>query len=64
MKKSLDKRENSLPVMGRSMIGGGEAASVAEVVASLPACLLGVIEELKSSKNLNEGEEGESDFFL
>ena len=50
--------------MGRSMIGGGEGASVAEVTVSLPARLLGAMEELKSSENLNEGERGERDLFL
>ena len=52
--------------MGRSMIGGGEGASVAEVAASFPTRLLGAMEELKSSENLNEGEgEGEErDLFL
>ena len=35
--------------MGRSMTGGGEGPSVAEVAASLPAHLLGAMEELKSS---------------
>ena len=34
--------------MGHLMIGGGEGASVAEVAASLPAPLLGAMEELKS----------------
>ena len=43
--------------MGRSMIGGGESASVAEVAASLPARRLGAIEELKSSENLSKGKE-------
>ena len=62
--KSLDKRENFLPGMGRSMTGGGEGASVAEVVASLPARFLGAMEELKSSENLNEEEEGERYLFL
>ena len=38
--------------MGRSMTGGGEGPSVAEVAASLPARLLGAIEELKSSKKI------------
>ena len=42
--------------MGRSMTGGGEGASIAEVTASLPAHLLGAMKELRSSKNLNEGE--------
>ena len=50
--------------MGRSMTGGGEGSSIAEVAASLPARLLGAIEELKSSENLNEGESGERDLFL
>ena len=45
--------------MGHSMIGGGEGPSVTEVAASLPARFLGVMEELKSSENLNEGEGGE-----
>ena len=46
------------------MIGGGAGPFVAEVAASLPARLLGAIEELKSSENLNEGERGEKDLFL
>ena len=62
--KSLDRRENSLPAMGRSMTGGGEGASIAEVAASLPARLLGAMEELRSSENLNEGEGKERDLFL
>jgi len=62
--KSLDKRENSLPTMGRSMTGGGEGASVAEIAASLPARLLGAMEELSSSENLNEGEGRKGDLFL
>ena len=41
--KSLDKRKNSLPAMGRSMTGGGEGASVVEVADSFPARLLGAI---------------------
>ena len=49
--------------MGCSMIGGGEGPSIAEVASSLPACLLGAMEELKSSENLNEGG-GERDLFL
>ena len=45
--------------MGRSMIGGGDGAFVAEIAASLPTCRLGVMEELKSSKNPSkEKEEG------
>ena len=42
--------------MGHSMTGGGEGPSVTEVAASLPAHLLGAMEELKSSENLNERE--------
>ena len=39
--------------MGRSMTGGGGGGpSVAEVTASLPARLLGAMEELKSSKSI------------
>ena len=48
--------------MGRSMTGEGEGASVAEIAASLPARLLGAMEELSSSENLNEGRKG--DLFL
>ena len=62
--KSLDKKENSLPAKGRSMTGGEEGASVAEVAATLPAHLLRAIEELRSSENLNEGEGRERDLFL
>ena len=47
--------------MGRSMIGGGEGASVAEVAASLPAHLLGAMKELWSSENRNEEEEEEEE---
>ena len=50
--------------MGRSMIGGGEGASVTEVAASFPARLLEAMKELKSSENLNEGGGGERDLFL
>ena len=57
-------KEKSLPAMGRSMTGGGEGPSVAEVATSLPARLLGVMEELKSSENLNEGEREERDLFF
>ena len=49
--------------MGRSMTGGGEGASVAEVDASLPARLLRAMKELKSSENLSE-REGERDLVL
>ena len=35
--------------MGRSITGGGGGPSIAEVAASLPARLLGAMEELKSS---------------
>jgi len=50
--KSLNKRERSLPAIGRSMTGGGEGLSVVEVTTSFP--LLGAIRELK--KCLNEEE--------
>ena len=50
--------------MGRSMTWGGKGASATEVAASLPARLLGAMEKLKSSENLNEGEGGERDLFL
>ena len=50
--------------MGRSMTGGEEGASVAEVAASLPARLLGAMEELRSSENMNEGEGRKRDLFL
>ena len=50
--------------MGRSMTRGGEGPSVTEVAASLPGRLLGAMEELKSSENLNKGEGGERDLFL
>ena len=50
--------------MGRSMTGGGGGLSVAVVAASLPARLLGAMEELKSSETLNEEEGGERDLFL
>ena len=46
------------------MTGGGEGPSVSEVAASLPARLLGAMEELKSSENLNKEEGGERDLFL
>jgi len=49
--------------MGRSMTGGGEGPSVAKVATSLPARLLGAMEELKSSEKLNE-EGRERDLFL
>jgi len=45
-RQSLIKKKKSLPAIGRSMIGGGEGPSVAEVVTSFPARLLGAIEEL------------------
>ena len=45
-RQSLIKRERSLPAIGRSMTGGGEGPSVAEVATSFPARLLGAIEEL------------------
>ena len=46
------------------MTGGGEGTSVAEVAASLPARLLGAMEELRSSENLNKGEGRKRDMFL
>ena len=50
--------------MGRSMTRGGEGASIAEVAASLPARLLGAMEELRSFENLNKGEGRKRDLFL
>ena len=44
-RQSLIERESSLPAIGRSMTGGGEGPSAAEVVTSFPARLLGAIEE-------------------
>ena len=41
--KISEYKEKSLPAMGRSMIGGGEGASVAEVAATLPAHSLGAM---------------------
>ena len=43
--------------MGRSMTGGGEGTSIAEVAASLHARLLVAMEELKSSENSSKGKE-------
>ena len=48
--------------MGRSMTGGGEGASIAEVAASLHARLLGAMKELWSSENQNEEEEERDSF--
>jgi len=62
--KISEYNEKSLPAMGRSMTGGGEGPSVADIAAFLPARLLGAMEELKSSENLNEEEGGERDLFL
>ena len=45
-RQSLIERERSLPAIGRSMTGGGEGPSAAEVATSFPARLLGAIEEL------------------
>ena len=45
-RRSLVKRESSLPAIGRSMTGGGEGPSAAEVAASFPVRLLGAIGEL------------------
>jgi len=44
--QSLIKKRSPLPAIGRSMTGGGEGPSVAEVATSFPARLLGAIEEL------------------
>jgi len=49
--------------MGRSMIGGGDDASVAEVAASFPARRLGAIKNCEVLKVWNEGEEGERFLF-
>ena len=49
--------------MGHSMTGGGEGPSVAEVAASLPARLLGAMEELKSSENQTKKKEEKEIFF-
>ena len=43
---SLIKMGSPLPAIGRSMTGGGEGPSTAEVATSFPARLLGAIEEL------------------
>ena len=45
-RQSLIKRESFLPAIGRSMTGGGEGPSAAEVAISFPTRLLGAIEEL------------------
>ena len=45
--KISDQKERSLSAIGRSMTGGGEGPSVAEVATTFPARLLGAIEELK-----------------
>ena len=45
------KRESSLPAIGRSMTGGGEGPSAAEVATSFPARPLGAIEELRKFLN-------------
>ena len=50
--------------MGHSMTGGGEGPSIAEIAAFLPACLLGAMEELTSSENLNEREREERNLFF
>ena len=42
----LIERGSSLPAIGRSMTGGGEGPSAAEVATSFPARLLSAIEEL------------------
>ena len=56
-RQSLIKRESSLPAIGRSMAGGGEGPSVAEVATSFPARLLGAIEELRKLSNFFNGKE-------
>ena len=58
-RQSLIKRESSLLAIGRSMTGGREGPSAAEVATSFPARLLGAIEELrKLSVFFNEKERG------
>ena len=54
---ALIKRGSPLPVIGRSMTGGGEGPSVAEVANSFPARLLGAIERLRKLSNFLNGEE-------
>ena len=50
--------------MGRSMIKGGDGASIAEVAASLPARRLGAIKNYgKVLQVWNEGEGEERDLF-
>jgi len=45
------KRENTLPAIGCSMVGGGDGAPVAEVTAaSLPARRLGAMKNCKVLK--------------
>ena len=56
-RQSLIERERSLPAIGRSMTGGGEGPSTAEVATSFPARLLGAIEKtMKVLKLLNKKE--------
>ena len=55
--QSLIKIGSPLPAIGRSMTGGGEGPSAAEVVTSFPARLLGAIEELWKFSNFLNGEE-------
>ena len=52
--QSLIRRESPLPATGRSMTGGGEGPSAAEVATSFPARLLGAIEELRKFSKLSE----------
>ena len=60
-RQSLIKKESFLPAIGRSMTGGGEGPSAAEVATSFPARLLGAIEELWKFLNswMNRKEEEE-----
>ena len=44
-RQSLIERKSFLPAIGRSMTGGREGPSAAEVATSFPARLLGAIEE-------------------
>ena len=50
-RQSLIKRKSFLPAIGRSMTGGGEGPSPAEVATSFSARLLGAIEELQKLSN-------------
>ena len=54
---ALIKRGTPLLAIDRSMTGGGEGPSAAEVAISFPARLLGAIEELRKLSNFLNGEE-------